>query len=114
MNAELISFPNRQALAESPARVLENAVVRLLKQNPFYGHLLLGFRRRVVQDQSGLGVTISNGIPILSVDPEALAAYSADEQVALLEHGVKHLLHLHPVRGRGVHRLTWDVAADLA
>jgi len=23
-------------------------------------------------------------------------------------------LHLHPVRGRGVHRLTWDVATDLA
>lgn len=114
MSAELISFPNRQAVPENPARVLENAVVRLLKQKPFYGHLLLGFRRRVAQDQGGLGVTISNGTPILSVDPDTLAAYSADEQVALLEHGIKHLLHLHPVRGRGVHRLTWDVATDLA
>ncbi|MDG5467950.1 VWA-like domain-containing protein [Deltaproteobacteria bacterium IMCC39524] len=114
MSAELISFPDRQPLPDSPPRVLENAVVRLLKQKPFYGHLLLGFRRRVVQDQCGLGVTISHGTPILSVDPETLAAYSADEQVALLEHGIKHLLHLHPVRGRGVHRLTWDVATDLA
>jgi predicted metal-dependent peptidase len=114
MNAELISFPDRQTLPDSPPRVLENAVVRLLKQKPFYGHLLLGFRRRVVQDQFGLGVTISNGTPILSVDPETLAVYSADEQVALLEHGIKHLLHLHPVRGRGVHRLTWDLATDLA
>ncbi len=114
MSAELISFPDRQPLPEGPPRVLENAVVRLLKQKPFYGHLLLGFRRRVVQDHCGLGVTISHGTPILSVDPETLAAYSADEQVALLEHGIKHLLHLHPVRGRGVHRLTWDVATDLA
>ena len=113
-NAELTSFPDRQTLPDSPPRVLENAVVRLLKQKPFYGHLLLGFRRRIVQAQCGLGVTISNGTPILSVDPETLAAYSADEQVALLEHGIKHLLHLHPVRGRGVHRLTWDVATDLA
>ncbi len=114
MSAELISFPDRQPLPEGPPRVLENAVVRLLKQKPFYGHLLLGFRRRVVQDQGGLGITISNGTPILSVDPQTFAAYSAGAQVALLEHGIKHLLHLHPVRGRGVHRLTWDVATDLA
>ena len=114
MNAELLSFPKRPSVSDNPARVLENAVVRLLKQKPFYGHLLLGFRRRIVQSQCGLGVTISNGTPILSVDPETLAAYPADEQMAMLEHSIKHLLHLHPVRGHGVHRLTWDVATDLA
>ena len=114
MNAELLSFPNKNAGSENPARVLENAVVRLLKQKPFYGHLLLGFRRRVVVGRCALGVTITNGTPLLSVDPQVLASFSADEQSALLEHAIKHLLHLHPVRGRGVHRLTWDVATDLA
>lgn len=113
MNADLLSFPNRQVPPNNP-RVLENAVVRLLKQKPFYGHLLLGFRRRIVADRSVLGVTITNGTPLLAVDPEALGAFTADEQMALLEHAIKHLLHLHPVRGRGIHRLTWDVAADLA
>ncbi len=114
MNAELLSFPNKKAVSDNPARVLENAVVRLLKQKPFYGHLLLGFRRRVVVGRCALGVTITNGTPLLSVDPQVLATFSADEQMALLEHAIKHLLHLHPVRGRGVHRLTWDVATDLA
>jgi predicted metal-dependent peptidase len=114
MNAELLSFSDRRAVQDNPLRVLENAVVRLLKQKPFYGHLLLGFRRRVAVGQPAIGVTIANGTPILSIFPDSFAVYSADEQIALLEHGVKHLLHLHPVRGRGLHRRTWDVASDLA
>jgi predicted metal-dependent peptidase len=94
--------------------VLENAVVRLLKQRPFYGHLLLGFRRQVQPGRHPLGVTIVNGSPTLNVDPDSFAAYSHPEQQALLEHGIKHLLHLHPLRGRGRHRLVWNAASDLA
>ena len=95
-------------------RVLENAVVRLLKSRPFYGHLLLGLRRRLQPGGHPLGVTIVNGTPTLCLDPNAFSAGTPMEQQALLEHGIKHLLHLHPVRGRGRHRLTWDVACDLA
>jgi len=95
-------------------RILENAVVRLLKSRPFYGHLLLGCRRRVEPGSHPLGVTVVNGTPTLSVDPQKFSGYSPREQQALLEHGLKHLLHLHPLRGRGRHRLTWDVACDLA
>lgn len=97
-----------------PCRILENAVVRLLKCRPFYGHLLLGLRRRLQPGRHPLGVTMVGGTPTLQVDPDSFAAYSHPEQQALLEHGIKHLLHLHPLRGRGLHRLTWDVACDLA
>lgn len=114
MNAEIIRFPNRQAASGEPLRILEDAVVRLLKKKPFYGHLLLGFQRRFVQTQCGLGVTINIGIPILSFGSETLAVFSAEEQMDLLERGIKHLLFLHPVRGRGFHRLIWDVATGLA
>lgn len=114
MSAELLKFPEQAISAEDPQRTLENAVVRLLKNKPFYGHLLLCFRRRFEAGQYAVGVTVANGTPILSVDPDRFSAYTADERQAMLEHGIKHLLHLHPVRGRGVHRLTWDVATDLA
>ena len=100
--------------SEDPRRVLENAVVRLLKSRPFYGHLLLGFRRRLEAGQHPLGVTVVNGTPTLSIDPTKFSWHSPLEQQALLEHGLKHILHLHPLRGRGRHRLTWDVACDLA
>jgi predicted metal-dependent peptidase len=89
-------------------------VVRLLKARPFYGHLLLGFRRRVESGTHPLGVTIINGTPTLTIDPDSFSAHPPLEQQALLEHGLKHILHLHPIRGRGRHRLTWDVASDLA
>ncbi len=114
MNAKILKFPENNKASHAPQRVLENAVVRLLKQKPFYGHLLLGLRRRIEAGQYVVGVTVANGIPVLCVDPDRFSLYPVDEQLALLEHGIKHLLHLHPLRGRGVHRLTWGVAADLA
>ncbi|MGD9343945.1 MAG: hypothetical protein PVJ25_07890, partial [Desulfuromonadales bacterium] len=114
MSAELLEFPKRIETAEDPQRVLENAVVRLLKSKPFYGHLLLGFRRRLGHGTHATGVTLVNGTPTLNVDPQRFSAFHPREQQALLEHAIKHLLHLHPVRGRGQHRLTWDVATDLA
>jgi len=101
-------------MSQESSRVVENAVVRLLKSKPFYGHLLLGFRRRLVAANHAVGVTINNGAPTLCVDPDQFAAFSPAEQQALLEHCIRHLLHLHPLRGRGLHRLTWDVATDLA
>lgn len=114
MHADVLKFPAKDEFCEDSRRALENAVVRLLKHKPFYGHLLLGFRRRFVAGQLAVGVTVANGTPVLSVAPESFCAYAHKEQQALLEHGIKHLLHLHPVRGRGLHRQTWDVSTDLA
>ena len=99
MFAELLDFPKRVETAQHPERVLENAVVRLLKSKPFYGHLLLGFRRRLVSGTHATGVTVVNGTPTLQVDLQRFSICSLEEQQALLEHAIKHLLHLHPVRG---------------
>lgn len=96
-------------------RVIENAVVRLLIRRPFYGHLLLGLRRRPVSaGEAAVGITICHGTPTLLVDPAAFATFSAAEQEALLEHLLKHLLHLHPLRRKERHGGTWDLACDLA
>ena len=93
---------------------LENAVVRLLKSKPFYGHFLMNFRRDVDASSSSVSVTVRNGIPLLVVNPDRFAGCAHGEQEALLEHGLKHILHLHPSRRKKHHPLTWDVACDLA
>lgn len=95
-------------------RGLENALVRLLKSHPFYGHFLIGFRRRETADGTALGVTIANGTPVLCVNPARLADFSPEEQRALLEHLIKHVLHLHMARRKGRHLHKWDIACDLA
>jgi len=95
-------------------RVLENAIVRLLKERPFYGHLLLGFRRREVNAPEAVGVTIRDGVPTLCVDPQRLAAFPPEQRQALLEHLLKHVLHLHPARRKERNARSWDLACDLA
>jgi predicted metal-dependent peptidase len=114
MTAEILQFEQKALQKDNAHRALENAVVRLLKSRPFYGHLLLGFRRRVEAGNHAVGVTIVSGTPVLAIDPLRFTRCSTLEQQALLEHGIKHLLHFHPLRGRGHHRRTWDMATDLA
>ena len=94
---------------------LENAVVRLLRERPFYGHFILNLRReqRSLEGKEA-GVTVRNGIPVLTVDPAPFAAMESPQQQALLEHLVKHLLHLHPLRRKGRNQHDWDIACDLA
>ena len=94
---------------------LENAVVRLLRERPFYGHFILNLRReeRHLKGKPA-GVTIRNGTPTLAIDPDCFARLAATEQRAVLEHLVKHLLHLHMLRGKGLNGHDWDVACDLA
>ena len=94
---------------------LENAVVRLLRERPFYGHFILNLRReeRTLNGKPA-GVTVRDGIPVLTVDPAPFAALAAAQQRSLLEHLVKHLLHLHPLRRKGRNQHDWDIACDLA
>ncbi len=94
---------------------LENAVVRLLRERPFYGHFILNLRRELRSlDGKEAGVTVRNGIPVLTVDPAPFAVLAPHQQQALLEHLVKHLLHLHPLRRKGRNQHDWDVSCDLA
>lgn len=96
-------------------RTLENAIIRLLKQKPFYGHLLLQLHRTPLQkNKHAPALTIRNGIPILSVAEEPFGTLTSPEQEALLEHVLKHLLHLHPLRRRSRNSHDWDVSCDLA
>jgi predicted metal-dependent peptidase len=108
-----VTGPAGAALA-AKGRELENAVVRLLKTRPFYGHLLLQFRREAGSGPAALGVTVRSGIPTLYCYPPAFADLNREEQQALLEHVLKHVLHLHPARRKERHSRTWDIACDLA
>lgn len=95
-------------------RSLQDAIVRLLKNRPFYGQLLLQFRRRRHHGTKAVAVTFVNAVPTLAIDPKHFAIFSAREQEALLEHLIKHVLHLHPSRRKERLQRFWDLACDLA
>jgi len=110
-----VSGPSRDTdAADAGRRLLQNSLVRLLRERPFYGHLLLGCRRQFVPGSHALGLSVLNGTPTIYVDAARLAACSVDERQALLEHIILHLLHLHPLRRGSRHARTWDLACDLA
>lgn len=95
-------------------RLLEDTIVRLLKSRPFYGQFLLQFRRRAYQGPKAVAVTLKAAVPTLMVAEKQFALFSPLEQQALLEHLVKHILHLHPCRRKERHPGLWDLACDLA
>lgn len=96
------------------SNALENTIIRLLRERPFYGYLLSGLHKRTASNNFPVGVTISGGVPILACNEELFADHSLKEQEALLEHCVMHLLHLHPSRRKERNRHDWDIACDLA
>jgi predicted metal-dependent peptidase len=94
---------------------LENAVVRLLREHPFYGHIILNVRRE--EHPLGgkpAGITFRNGTPTMTVDPQFFNTLATREQQALLQHLVKHLLHLHMLRRKGRNQHDWDICCDIA
>jgi predicted metal-dependent peptidase len=95
--------------------ILENTIILLLREKPFYGHFLLNLRRETSGASShAAGVTIRDGVPTLFINPPRFEQYAPGERQALMEHLVKHLLHLHPLRRKGRNRHDWDAACDLA
>lgn len=95
--------------------LLENTIIQLLREKPFYGHFLLNLRRRENnRSDQAAGVTICDGIPTLSINPALLGQHNSMERQALMEHLVKHILHLHPLRRKERNRHDWDIVCDLA
>lgn len=46
------------------------AVIALIREEPFFGHLLSGINRRITPDTSRVEMAFRNGRPVLSVNPE--------------------------------------------
>lgn len=93
---------------------LENSIIRLLKKRPFYGHFILNLRRIKSSGDRTAGVTITNGIPTIAINTSLFDELPKIEQEAILEHLVKHLLHLHPLRRNNRNQHDWDICCDLA
>jgi len=101
-------------LLVSMRSILENAIIRLLKGRPFYGHLLLACHRREGGERYPVGLTLLGGTPTLTWNPHLFAPLPRLAQQALLEHVLKHLLHLHMARRKERNRHDWDLACDIA
>lgn len=93
---------------------IDSAIIRLLKNCPFYGELMIQLKRKLSREVPVAGVMAKGANIWLLVNPEGFAKYKPKERSAILEHEALHVLNLHFARRneRGTH--IWGIACDIA
>lgn len=95
------------------------AVIALIREEPFFGHLLSGINRDISTKTETAGVSFRNGRPLLSINPEFFVnGLPIDgQQSAVIKHEVLHLLLDHAGRfddhmDKDVYNLAADVVIN--
>ncbi|QPN66568.1 VWA-like domain-containing protein [Synechococcus sp. CBW1006] len=95
---------------------LDQAIVMVLRKEPFYGHLLGSVVRRIDARIATAAVTLSPVGVSLVVNPEFfLERLSPEERCGVIKHEILHLVlrHLFRFEDPGTDRMQLNVAADL-
>lgn len=74
--------------------MIESAMIRLVKEKPFFAHLLMTMSRNVTTDIPTVGVNVTDKVN-LYVNPYFWESLSSDEQVDILIHECMHVLNNH-------------------
>lgn len=85
-------------MSNSQLSILEDAIVTLIRRKPFFGYLLMTCRRYITKAIPTAGVNVTSKGVNLYVNLDFLASLSEEGRVAVLEHEMLHLLHMHPAR----------------
>ncbi|MDO8643396.1 MAG: hypothetical protein Q7S00_00310, partial [bacterium] len=100
--------------SDNPAYRIDLGMLHFLQHETFLGHILM--RCILVENPSidTMGVTVQHARMYLYYAPEFVQKMNWKNMLAVLEHEVLHLLHLHITRCKNRHPRLWNVAADLA
>ena len=104
------------ALTNSAERELDQCIVMVLRQEPFYGHLLGSVVRRLDSRIPTAAVTLSPLGVSLVVNPGFfMEELSRPERCAVIKHEILHLVlkHLFRFEAAGTDQMRLNIAADL-
>ena len=93
---------------------LENLIIHLIKYKPFYGNFILNMN--VIYQSDGLhiaGVNVTDKINLF-INPKYFEMMTKEEQVAILEHEVGHIINCHIIRKGNRDHQTFNKACDIA
>jgi predicted metal-dependent peptidase len=79
--------------------MIDQAVTQLLKNQPFLGYLLLNMRRTITKNIPTAGVNVTTQVNLF-INPDFFNAMTLEQQVSVLEHECKHILHGHIDRAK--------------
>lgn len=95
-----ISEAADQTLRTRAAEEIGRAVIALIREEPFFGHLLSGINREITEEQTSASITFKSGRPLLRINPSFFVNELPVEgqRSAVIKHEVLHLLLDHPGR----------------
>lgn len=99
--------------------ITEKAIVSLLENEPYYGHLILASRQILSNKVPTAGVNITDKVN-LYINPDWFGTLNLEEQVAILKHECGHLIGAHHLRyeelkeSKYKNRQNFNIATDLA
>ena len=106
-----------KALLIKAQKEVSRAVVTLLREEPFYGHILASVNRSFEQRIRTAAVAYRGNRAVLIINPEFFVKKITrkSERVAIVKHEMLHLLfdHLGRVDWERIHRKIYNLAADL-
>jgi len=93
---------------------LSKYLVKLIHEEPFFSHILMGFTKIETEQISTAGVTSIDDNLTLYWNPKFLETLSTKQIIGLLKHECYHIIFNHcTTRRQEPHRL-WNMATDLA
>lgn len=90
--------------------MFEDAVVGLIREKPFFGHLLMTMRRVFTTKMPTAGVAVEPRGITLYVNLDFMSGMSHEGRMAVLEHECLHILHSHPVRAKKHKKVEGDAS----
>ncbi len=99
----------------SKDEMYSDAIIRLLKAEPFFGYVLLRTTQVWAEKLGTLGVTYDkSGRFLLLIDPKFFRECTVNQRSALLKHEVLHLAFGHLIRGKGKNQRLFNLACDIS
>ena len=91
--------------------MIESAVIKLLKEQRFYAHLIQGMKKHIELNIPTIGVNVTDHVN-LYINPFFWESLSLKEQVAILIHECKHVLNNHFYRFKELEPLVFQTTSD--
>lgn len=93
------------------SRDLEEAIIRLLQTEPYYGYMLMAVTYLETKRIPTAGM---NAKGQMLFNPSFMAEGSVTDRVGTIKHELMHLLYRHPVEGALYsNKLRWNIACDV-
>ena len=95
---------------------IDQSIVRVIRKEPFYGHILGNVTRRVESTIPTAAVSLNQSGISLLVNPDFfIEELNSDERCAVLKHEILHLVfkHLFRINEKITNHFIFNIAADL-